>query len=88
MFCSVFFQILSLLRFCTYEGSLVGHRRQDFIQDEEKNRYGQKHGHFEAQLLPSIVGNKKGGQIESQEEQDGQQEVDDVQQRPPLNGEL
>lgn len=72
----------------TYEGSLVGHGRQDVVQDEQQHGDGQQHGDFEAQLLPTMVRDEEGGQIQAQEEQDGQQEVDDVEEWPPLHGEL
>lgn len=35
-----------------------------------------------------MVRDEEGGQIQAQKKQDGQQEVDDVEERPPLHGEL
>lgn len=35
-----------------------------------------------------MVWDQEGGQVQSQEEQDGQQEVDDMEEGPPLHGEL
>lgn len=73
---------------CTYEWSLVGHGGQDVVQDEQQDGDGQQHGDFEAQLLSSMVCDEEGGEVQTQEEQDGQQEVDDMQEGPPLHGEL
>lgn len=73
---------------CTYEWSLVGHGGQDVIQDEQQYRDGQQHGDFEAQLLSSVVSDEEGGEVQRQEEQDGQQEVDDMEEGPPPHGEL
>lgn len=73
---------------CTYERGPVGHGGQDVIEDEQQDRDGQQHGDFETQLLPSMVGDEEGGEVQSQEEQDGQQEVDDVEEGPPLHRDL
>jgi len=73
---------------CTYEWSLVGHRGQDVVQDEQQNRDGQQHSDFETQLLPSMVSDEKGGEIQNQEEKNGQQEVDDVEEGSPFYGNL
>lgn len=35
-----------------------------------------------------MVGDEVGGQVQTQEEQDGQQEVDDMKEGSPLHGEL
>lgn len=72
----------------TYEWGLVGHGGQDFIQDEQQHRNGQQHSDFEAQLLSTMVCDEEGGEVQSQEEQDGQQEVDDMEEGSPLDGEL
>lgn len=72
----------------TYEGSLVGHGGQDVIEDEQQDGDGQQYGDFEAQLLSSAVFDEEGGEVQNQEEQDGQQEVGDVEEWPPLHGEL
>ena len=55
----------------TYERSLVGHGGKDVIQDEQQDGDGQQHGHFEAQLLSSMVCYEEGGDVQTQEEQDG-----------------
>lgn len=73
---------------CTYEWSLVGHGGQDFVQDEQQNGDGEQHGDFEAQLLSSVVCDEVGGEVEGQEEEDGDQEVDDMEEGPPPHGEL
>lgn len=73
---------------CTYERGLVGHGGQDVIQDEQQHGDGQQHGDLEAQLLSSVVSDEEGGQVQSQEEDNGQQEVDDIEEGPPLHGEL
>lgn len=73
---------------CTYERSLVGHGGQDVVQDEQQYRDGQQHGDFEAQLLSSMVWDEEGGEVQTQEEQDGQQKVDDMEEGPPPHGEL
>lgn len=73
---------------CTYEGGLVGHGGQDVIQDEQQYRDGQQHSDFEAQLLSSVVSDEEGGEVQTQEEQDGKQEVDDMEEGPPLHGDL
>lgn len=75
-------------RLCTYEGGLVGHGGQDVVQDEQQDRDGQQHGDLEAQFLSSVVSDEERGQVQSQEEHDGQQEVDDIEEGPPLHGEL
>lgn len=54
-----------------YERSLVGHGGKDVIQDEQQDGDGQQHGHFEAQLLSSMVCYEEGGDVQTQEEQDG-----------------
>lgn len=72
----------------TYERSLVGHGGQNVIQDEQQDGDGQQHGDFEAQLLSSMVCDEEGGEVQNQEEQDGQQEVGDMEEGPPLHGEL
>lgn len=72
----------------TYERSLVGHGGQDVIQDEQQDRDGQEHRDFEAQLLPSVVGDVERGEIQNEEKQDGQQEIDDVKEGSPLYGNL
>lgn len=76
------------LRVRTYDGGLVGHGGQDVVEDEQQDGDGQQHGDLEAQLLSSVVGDEEGGQVQGQEEEDGQQEVDDVEEGPPLYGEL
>lgn len=73
---------------CTYERRLVGHGGQDVIQDEQQDRDGQQHSDLEAQFLSSVVSDEERGQVQGQEEDDGQQEVDDVEEGPPLHGEL
>ena len=72
----------------TYEGSPVGHGGQDLVEDEQQHGDGQQHGDLEAQLVPPVVGDEEGGQVQTQEEEDGQQEVDDMQKGPPLHGDL
>lgn len=72
----------------TYERSPVGHGGQDVVQDEQQDGDRQQHGDLEAQLLSPVVRDEVGGEIQTQEEQDGQQEVDDMEEGPPLNGEL
>ena len=72
----------------TYEGGPVGHGGQDVIQDEQQDRDGQQHGDLEAQFLSSVVSDEERGQVQSQEEHSGQQEVDDVEEGPPLHGDL
>lgn len=74
--------------YCTYKWSLVGHGGQDFIQDEKQDRDSQEHSDLEAQFLSSMVWDEEGGEIQTQEEQDGQQEVDDMEEGPPLHSEL
>lgn len=72
----------------TYEWNPVGGRGQDFIQDQLQHRDGQQHRHLEAQLLASFVRDQERRQVQTQEEQDGQQEVDNVEEGPPLHGDL
>lgn len=67
-------------RCSTYEGSLVGHGGQDVVQDEQQDRDGQQHRDFETQLLPPMVSDEERGEIQSQEKQNGQQEIDDVEE--------
>lgn len=73
---------------CTYEGGLVGHGGQDVIQDEQQYRDGQQDSDFEAQLLSSVVSDEEGGEVQTQEEQDGKHKVDDMEEGPPLHGDL
>lgn len=72
----------------TYEWGPVGHGGQDVVEDEQQDGDGQEHRDLEAQLLPSVVGDEEGGEIQTQEEEDGQQEVDDMEKGPSLYGEL
>ena len=58
------------------------------MQDEQQDGDGEHHSDLESQLLSSVVRDEEGGEIQTQEEEDGQQEVDDVEEGPPLNGEL
>lgn len=72
----------------TYERRLVRHGRQDVVEDEQQHGDGEQHGDLEAQFLPVAVRDEEGGQVQAQEEEDGQQEVDDVQQGSPLDDKL
>lgn len=72
----------------TYQWNPVGRGWQNFIQDELQHGDGEQHGDLEAELLASFVGDQERGQVQTQEEQDGQQKVDNVEDRPPPHGDL
>lgn len=72
----------------TYERDPVGRRGQNFVQDQLQDGDGQQHGDLEAQLLASFFRDEERRQVQTQEEEHGQQEVDDVEDRPPLHGDL
>lgn len=74
--------------YCTDEWDPVGGGRQNFIQDELQHRDGKQNRDLEAELFSPVVWDHEGGQVQTQEEEDGQQEVDDVEQRPPPHGDL
>lgn len=74
--------------FLTYEGDPLGGGRQDLVENQLHHCDGQQHRDLEAELLAASVRDEEGGQVQTQEEEDGQQEVDDVELRPPLHGDL
>ena len=81
-------QILYPCKTVTNERDPVGRGRQDVVQDELQHGDGEQHGDLEAQLLAAFVCDEEGGQVQTQEEEDGHQEVDDVEDGPPLHVDL
>lgn len=72
----------------TYEGDPVGRGRQDFDQNKLHESDGEQHGDLEANLSALSLWDYEGSQVQAQQEQEGQQDVDDVEERMPLHGDL
>ena len=74
-----------ILSYFTDEWDPVWRIRQDFIQNKLHHSDSKQHSDLEAQFLSAAVWDQEGGQIQTQEEQDGQHEVDNVEDRAPLH---
>ena len=88
MCCSRSYEVQWLRVLFTYEWDLVWRRRQDFIQNKLHHSDSKQHSDLEAELLSAAVWDQEGGQVQTQEEQDGQHEVDNVEDRAPLHVDL
>lgn len=72
----------------TYQWNPVRRSRQNLIEDQLHHGDGQQHCDFKAELFAPIVRDKEGSHVEAQEEEDGQQKVDNVEQRASLHTDL
>lgn len=72
----------------TYKWDPVCRRRQNFNKDKLQDCNGEQNGDLEAQLLTPTVRDQERSQVETQEEEDRQQEVDNIEEWPPLHGDL
>ena len=78
----------SLKDFFTNKWNLVWRGRKNVFENKLHHSDSEQHSDFEAEFLATTVGDHEGGQVQTQEEQDRQQEVGDVEGRSPLHVDL
>lgn len=72
----------------THQWQCLFSGRQDVFKDQEQDKDGQEYRHLEAKLLTTGVTDEERSQIQAQQKQQGQDYVDEVKKRLPLQGDL
>lgn len=72
----------------TYQWNPVWRSRQNLVENQLHHGDGQQHCDFKAELFTTVVRDKERGHVKAQEEEDGQQKVDNVEQRASLHTDL